>query len=110
MRPIFYYDQECPFCCRCVKQWKQTTSGLVDFQPLQQSSYALDRVVFVKQEGIQFQGAHAVVEMLAYNPKKRLWRWMYLHVPFFDRLFEWIYKQISSCRECGEKFGWVFYG
>ena len=110
MRSIFYYDQSCPFCCRCVEAWKKTTRGLVDFQPLQKSIYPLDQVVFVEGNNVEYQGARAVVEMFAYNPKRRLWRWVYLHIPFFDRLFEWMYKQISSCRECSEKFGWMFYG
>src|SRR3989338_4493510 len=109
MRPIFYYDAACPFCCRCAKAWKQKTHGVVDFQALQGSPYTLDSVVFVTQEGIEYQRVRAVVEMLAYQPNRRLWRWVYLYIPFCGRIFEWLYKQLSSCRECAEKFGWVFY-
>ena len=85
--PVFYYDQTCPFCCRCVEHWKHSTCGFVDFRPLQESPYGLDRIVFVAQNGTRFEGARAVIEMFAYDPKKRLLRWVYFHIPFVDYLF-----------------------
>ena len=58
---------------------------------------------FVDADGRVFEGARAIVELLALASRWRWMRWGYLHVPLVARLGQWAYERVSSCRECAEK-------
>lgn len=106
MKPIFFYDGACPFCVRCVRSWKFRTGERVEYKTLQSADLPLSAVVFVV-DGQEYRAARAVVELFALLPGRRWMRFVYLHVPLGGRVIEWFYDQVSMCRECGEKFGWM---
>lgn len=106
MKPIFFYDGECPFCVRCANAWESKTGERVEYRTLQSAGRSLDSVVFVVDEH-EYRAARAVVELFALMPRGRWLRFVYMYVPFGSRFMEWFYHQISLCRECGEKFGWM---
>lgn len=112
MRPTFFYDNACPFCCRCVRRWKKRTGDHVVYQPFQETTNGGPlispeqrewSVHFVDAQGTVFTGARAIVELFSHGQSLAWHRWVYLHVPLARQVAEFSYKKVSSCRECADK-------
>lgn len=103
MKPIFYFDDTCEFCRRCVAKWRNKTQGRVEFVPLDKTADEMITVIFISSDGMKYQGARAVLGMFE-NIQGRKWLlWMYLHLPLAGLFCEYLYKKVSSCRTCAEK-------
>jgi predicted DCC family thiol-disulfide oxidoreductase YuxK len=116
--PIFLYDGNCGFCTYWVSYWRQLTSG-VDYATLESKqkhfeknigATYFDSVHLVRIDGTITSGGEAVVELLSYAPSREYPLWMYRHLPGFAPLSEWIYKKLSSCRDCGASITALLWG
>ncbi len=100
MSPTFLFDGECGFCRHWTNYWKKLVGNRVLFQTLQDAGRDLTTARFITKDGIEYQGARAVAELLTFAPGKSWFRWLYLHVYPFASLSEWMYKRVASCRSC----------
>lgn len=118
MKPTLLYDRDCTFCLRMVKRWSAQIGDAVQYRAFQEAAADFPQIpkeayresVQFVVSGEVFSGARAVVELLAHAPKKRWYRWGYLHIPFAKRFSEFLYKKVSSCRTCAEKMAQTVWG
>ncbi len=112
MKPVFIYDGECGFCKKCARRWKKRTGDRVVFRPFQEAAKDFDQITldtfrasphFIDENGQVFVAGQSIVELLARGRGLAWHKWVYIHIPFANRFVEYLYKKISSCRECADK-------
>ena len=101
------YDGDCDFCTRRVRRWQHATGDRVEYLT---SREAINRfpqipparfessVQLVDSQGTTFEGAEAVLQVLALVPGKGLPLWGYRKIPGFARVAEAIYRVIAHNR------------
>lgn len=100
MSPTFLFDGECGFCRHWTSYWKKLVGKRVAFVTLQDAQRDLTTVRFIGNDGVEYQGARAVAELLTFAPGKSWFKWLYLHAYPLAVLSEWMYKRVASCRSC----------
>jgi predicted DCC family thiol-disulfide oxidoreductase YuxK len=108
-KPIFLYDGDCGFCLYWVSYWQQLTrdveyTTLASKQPHFEQKVGegyFDSVHLVRIDGTIVSGGEAVTELLSHAPGRTYLLWLYRKVPGFGTLTNWLYKRLSSCRDCG---------
>ncbi len=111
--PTFLFDGNCGFCKHWVSRWKKHTEDRVEYRPFQEASKDFPNIKneeylkssqFINLNGDVFSGAYGVAMLLSHSKKHRWFLFLYKYLPLFGLISEFIYKQISSCRNCAEKF------
>ncbi|MBI5794225.1 lipase maturation factor family protein [Candidatus Uhrbacteria bacterium] len=110
MQPTFLFDGECGFCRHWVTYWKKMVGTRVTFVTLQESHRDLTTALFIGPDGVEYQGARAVAELLLFAPGKGWFRWMYVHLYPFALASDWFYKRVASCRTCGARATHLLWG
>ncbi|MFA4846261.1 MAG: hypothetical protein WC654_06940, partial [Patescibacteria group bacterium] len=70
MHPTFLFDGECGFCRHWTTYWKKLVGVRVVFKTLQESERDLSTARFIGDDGVEYQGARAVAELLMFAPGK----------------------------------------
>lgn len=112
--PIMIWDGDCAFCARWIKKWQKITSEQVQYAPYQifekdangrlkkfpsLSVKDCERAVqLVMSKGLIYHGAEAVFRALDTAGKKKIWLWLYKHLPGFKLFSEMVYNFVASHR------------
>jgi predicted DCC family thiol-disulfide oxidoreductase YuxK len=107
-RPTLVYDGDCGICRRWVAYWEALTGTQVAYRPYQQAArdypqIPLDAfrhsIQLIEADGTVHSGAAATYRVLARVPGRRLWWWLYTHVPGFAPVSEWAYAFFARRRD-----------
>lgn len=105
--PTLIYDGDCGICKRWVTYWAGLTGAQVIYRAYQDAAKdypgipldAFRRAIqFVEPDGQVYSGAAATYRVLRYAPGRRVWWWMYVHVPGFAPAAEWAYTFFARRR------------
>jgi predicted DCC family thiol-disulfide oxidoreductase YuxK len=105
--PTLIYDGDCGICKRWVDYWAGLTGPRVVYRAYQGAASdhpgipleAFRRAIqFVDVDGRIYAGAAAALRVLRYAPGRRVWWWMYAHVPGFAPIAEWAYTFFARRR------------
>src|SRR5438128_9139504 len=105
--PTLVYDGECGICRRWVDYWDALTGRQIVYRPYQEvaSHYPaipLDAfrrsIQLIEPDGAVYAGAAATFRVLRRVPGRRLWWWLYAHVPGFAPIAEWSYTFFAKRR------------
>jgi len=118
-KPLFVYDGECQFCRMWIDYSQKVTGERVRYEPFQSVADTFPNirrhefahaVKLITPEGGIFSGAHATFKTLAYNPRRRLFLWLYEHIPGFSFFSEIGYRFVASNRGLAYWFTRLFIG
>jgi predicted DCC family thiol-disulfide oxidoreductase YuxK len=105
--PLLIYDGDCEFCRYWVRYWQRLTGPDVRYVPYQAIAgdypeippeECARSIQWIDTDGHRLSGAHAAFRLLAEIPHRRLWLWLYKHLPGFGPLAEFVYDFISRRR------------
>ena len=106
-KPVLIYDGDCSFCRRWIARLRLVTGDRVDtraFQEVAQKFPDISREQFqasvqlVQPDGSVHDGAEAVFQALASNPKHGWFLWMYRRVPGAAPVTEFLYRLVARNR------------
>jgi predicted DCC family thiol-disulfide oxidoreductase YuxK len=107
MRPTLIYDGDCGICKSWVTYWSGLTGSQVIYRTYQEAANdypeipldAFRRAIqFVDSDAQVYSGAAATFRVLRHAPGRRLWWWLYVHVPGFAAAAEWTYRFFAQRR------------
>jgi len=118
MQPVFIYDGDCGFCNKCARRWQKKIGDHVLFLAYQEKGHRFTSIPvdkfqnaphFANEQGKMHCGAHAIVELFARGKGPAWHKWFYNKVPGGKGISEFVFKKISSCRQCAEKITNIFW-
>jgi len=118
-KPLFVYDGECQFCRMCVDYLEIVTGDRVCYEPFQKVADKFPniprreftrKVMLITLRGGVYSSAHAIFKVLAYNPRRRFFLWLYKNIPGFSFFSEIGYRLVASNRGLAHRFVRLFIG
>ncbi len=120
-RPLLVFDGDCGFCKFWIHRWQRSTGDRVDYVALQTSELRtrfpeIAREQFIKSvhliepSGLVYRGAEAVFRLLADNPRRGKWLWIYQKIPGFAPVAEWSYRFVANHRRAIAALTKMFFG
>jgi len=106
-RPLLIYDGDCGFCVYWARYWQKLTGDRVDYRPYQEAGAQYPdipqaefqrAVQYIAPDGTRASAAEASFLTLSHAPRKRVWLWLYRHVPGFAPISEWAYAFTAAHR------------
>ena len=106
-KPTLLWDGDCGFCARWVKRWQKATGETVEYRPYQEAlgefpqvreADSVKAVQLVLADGTLLQGAHAVLQALAFGGHARGSLWLYRRCRLFRLCAEAAYRFIAANR------------
>ena len=107
MHPTLIYDGDCGICKRWVTYWAGLTGVQVVYRTYQDAANdypgipleSFRRAIqFVEPDDHVYSGAAATFRVLRHAPGRRIWWWLYAHVPGFAPAAEWTYRFFAQRR------------
>ncbi|MBS0446333.1 MAG: lipase maturation factor family protein [Proteobacteria bacterium] len=105
--PMLVYDGDCAFCRYWVAYWQALTGARVRYEAYQRVAADYPQidpadfpraVQFVDVDGRVSRAAEASLRALAHADGRRIWLWLYRHVPGAGLLAEAAYRWIAAHR------------
>src|SRR5262245_57459546 len=116
-RPTLAYDGECGFCKRWVERWRIELAGRVEFESFQELAAKHPEIPLasfrrtlhlLEPDGRVLTGAHAVLQALAHDKRRRWMLWAYERVPLVRPAAERVYRAVAANRTPLSKLaGWL---
>jgi predicted DCC family thiol-disulfide oxidoreductase YuxK len=106
-KPVLVWDGECGFCRIWVEYWKHLTGDRIDYAPFQEVAALYPQVSrgqfaeavrLILPSGRVLDGAHAVFQTLAYDPRRQWLLHLYERFPIFKAASDAAYKFIARHR------------
>ncbi len=119
-KPVLVFDGDCSFCKIWIGYWQALTRDRVEYEPYQTAvshfpdvpRSDFERAVQYFEGDSRYSAAEAVFHLMASIPGG-FWRfplWLYLHLPGFAPLTEFLYRLIAAHRNAGYRITRVLWG
>jgi predicted DCC family thiol-disulfide oxidoreductase YuxK len=106
-RPLLIYDGDCEFCAYWARYWQKLTGESVAYAPYQEVDKQYPAIPlkefkraiqYIAPDGKIASAAEASFLTLSHAPNQKIWLWLYLHLPGFAAITEFLYAFIAAHR------------
>jgi predicted DCC family thiol-disulfide oxidoreductase YuxK len=119
-KPLLVFDGDCSFCKIWVGYWQSVTGSRVEYEAYQKAAdnfpeiprSDFQRAVQYFEGDKRYSAAEAVFHLMASVPGG-LWNlplWLYLRLPGFAAITEWLYRMVAAHRNAGYRITRALWG
>ncbi len=118
-RPLLVYDRDCTFCAFWARYWQRLTGEAVDYRPYQEVAAQYPGIAlaefqrasqYMTPDGRYAGGAEATLRTMRHVQAKEFWIALYLKLPGFAALSEFVYSIIAAHRSIAYRATLVLWG